>query len=164
MTDAHDYNINIRRTVIEGDELYEARIRELPDVTEYADTATDAYALAIDSIETTAEILRERGKSMPVPYEPVDDYSGRVTLRLPRSLHRAISEAAGSEGVSLNQHIVGILTYVTGIGHGIASQAPLWKASNVVSFQHYRRTRTQKLRVSDIHDLSPGHEAAEAYQ
>ena len=137
MTDAHDYNITIRKAVIEGEALYEARIRELPDVTEYADTAEEAYALAIDTIETTARILHERGKAMPVAYVPADEYSGRVTLRLPRSLHRAISEAAESDGVSLNQHIVGLLTYVTGIGHGAAAQktpANLWKPSNVVNF------------------------------
>lgn len=123
MTNAHDYNITIRKAVIEGEALYEARIRELPDVTEYADTAEDAYALAIDTIETTAQILHERGKAMPAAYVPADEYSGRVTLRLPRSLHRALSEASETEGVSLNQHLVGILTYVSGISHG-ATNAP----------------------------------------
>lgn len=124
MTDAHAYNITIRKAVIEGEEVFEARIRELPDVTEYADTAEEAHALAIDTIETTAQILAERGQDMPAPYVPADDYSGRVTLRLPRSLHRALAEVADSERVSLNQHLVGVLTYVTGIAHGGTPQVP----------------------------------------
>lgn len=125
MTDAYAYNITIRKAVIEEEEVFEARIRELPDVTEYADTAEEAHALAIDTIETTAQILAERGQEIPAPYVPADDYSGRVTLRLPRSLHRALAEAADSERVSLNQHLVGILTYVSGIGHGLAAQQAL---------------------------------------
>ena len=122
MTAAHAYNITIRKAVIEGEAVYEARIRELPDATEYADTAEEAHALAIDTIEATAQILHERGQAMPAPYVPVDDYSGRVTLRIPRSLHRALAEAADAEQVSLNQHLVGILAYVAGVGHGVAAQ------------------------------------------
>lgn len=166
MTKAHDYNITIRKAVIEDEELFEARIRELPDVTEFADTAEEAYALAIDTIETTAQILRERGKTMPSPYVPADDYSGRVTLRLPRTLHRAISEAAESDGVSLNQYIVGVLTYITGIAHGAAAleaRANAWKPSNVINFLQYQRTRTGKLRISETRDLSSEQPLIEVY-
>lgn len=157
MTNAHDYSITIRKAVIEDEMVYEARIRELPDATEYADSAEEAYALAIDTIETTAQILHERGKAMPPPYVPADDYSGRVTLRLPRSLHRALAEAAESDGVSLNQHLVGVLTYVSGIGHGVQAQKAIanrWDANNVVSFQRYQRARSGKLRISETRDLS----------
>ncbi|MEN1925802.1 toxin-antitoxin system HicB family antitoxin [Luteimonas qiangzhengi] len=165
MTDAHAYNITIRKAVIEGEDIYEARIRELPDVTEYADTAEEAHALAIDTIETTATILAERGQAMPVPYVPADDYSGRVTLRLPRSLHRALAEAADSERVSLNQHLVGILTYVCGIGHGVAAQQTLglgWNEQNVGAYSRSRRTTwTRRLRISESRDLSTHPSAVE---
>lgn len=163
MTDAHAYNITIRKAVIEGEDVYEARIRELPDVTEYGDTAEEAHALAIDTIQTTAQILAERGQGMPTPYVPADDYSGRVTLRLPRSLHRALAEAADSERVSLNQHLVGILTYVSGIGHGVAAQQALghgWSEQNVATYSRSRRTAwTRRLRISESRDLS-GHQSA----
>lgn len=46
---------------------YEARIAELPDVAEYADTYEEAYALAIDTIEVTAEMLANEGKAMLLP-------------------------------------------------------------------------------------------------
>jgi predicted HicB family RNase H-like nuclease len=59
----------------------------------------EAYNLAIDTIETTAELLTEQGKPMPPPIIPADDYSGRVTLRLSKSLHRALAKTADDEGV-----------------------------------------------------------------
>lgn len=34
------------------------------------------------------------------------DYSGRLVLRIPRSLHKALKDAAEVEGVSLNQYML----------------------------------------------------------
>lgn len=36
----------------------------------------------------------------------LEGYSGRLVIRLPRSLHKRLKEAAGVEGVSLNQYIL----------------------------------------------------------
>lgn len=112
--DPHTYNITIRRDIFEGETLFEARVRELPDLVEYAETYDEAYALAIDTIETAAEAFAEKGRAFPQAMIPVEDFSGRVTLRLPRSLHRALSETADDEGVSLNQHLVNVLSYFSG--------------------------------------------------
>jgi predicted HicB family RNase H-like nuclease len=119
MIDASKYTITIRKGYYDGEECFEARIAELPDVAEYADSFEEAYALAIDTIEVTAEIFAEKGKTMPTPIIPVDDYSGRVTLRVSKNLHRALAKAADDDGVSLNQHLVNILSYCTGYGHGV---------------------------------------------
>lgn len=64
----------------------------------------------MDSIETAAAAYAEKGRAFPAATVPVDDFSGRVTLRLPRSLHRALTEMAESEGVSLNRHLANILS------------------------------------------------------
>ena len=109
--DGQNYNITVRRGPFEGETLFEARVKELPDLIEYGETFEEAYNLAVDGIETTAAMLAEKGRVMPPPLIPVEDYSGRVTLRLPRSLHRALAEAAETEGVSLNQQLVAVLTY-----------------------------------------------------
>lgn len=132
MIDPHAYGIEVRRRTIDGEAVFEARVRELPDLAEYADTADEAYALAIDSIETTTKLLAERGRAMPAPIEPVDDWSGRVTLRLPKSLHRALDEAAEAEGCSLNQHIVNVLGYFTGYAHAERAAEAHWQAPEPV--------------------------------
>src|SRR5690554_4841807 len=112
--DATKYNITVRKGMFSGEECYEARVLELPDVAEYADSFEEAYALAVDTIETTADIFAEKGKAMPVPFEPADDFSGRVTLRMPKTMHRAYSRMADIEDVSLNQLLVNCLSYALG--------------------------------------------------
>ncbi len=36
----------------------------------------------------------------------LEDYSGRLVLRIPRSLHRDLKRKAAAEGVSLNQYML----------------------------------------------------------
>ena len=38
--------------------------------------------------------------------EQLSPYSGRIVLRIPRSLHKSLKEAAQLEGVSLNQYML----------------------------------------------------------
>lgn len=109
MIDAKNYNITVRKGMFDGELCFEARVAELPDIAEYADSFEEAYALAIDTIEITAEIFLEQGRTMPTPIIPADNYSGRVTLRLPKSLHRSLAQAADKEEVSLNQYLNSVL-------------------------------------------------------
>ncbi len=123
MIDASKYTVTVRKGYFDGEECFEARVAELPDVAEYADSFNEAYALAIDTIETTFELFEAKGKSIPQPFLPADDYSGRITLRLPKSLHRALTEAAGNEGVSLNQHLSNILNYYSGYANAVGKSS-----------------------------------------
>lgn len=116
--DPHAYNITIRRDTFEGEVLFEARVKELPDLTEYGESYEEAYCLAVDTIETTAEIFAEKGRKFPDAMVPIDEFSGRVTLRLPRNLHRILTETSDTEGVSLNQHLVSVLSYYSGFAAG----------------------------------------------
>lgn len=112
--DPHAYNITIRRDNFEGEVLFEARVKELPDLAEYGESYEEAYSLAVDTIGTAAEAFREKGRSFPPAMVPADEFSGRVTLRMPRSLHRSLAKVADDEGVSLNQHLVNVLSYYSG--------------------------------------------------
>ena len=145
---ANAYNITIRRAEIEDEILFEARIKEFPDVIEYADSSEDAYELAIDTIETAYEYFKEIGDAMPAPHVPSDDYSGRVTLRMPKSLHQSVSEAAAYESVSLNQYIVSALSYFSGFAHGqkTALDAP-WRTVTITTKPTKTPTRRSHLTV-----------------
>ena len=50
----------------------------------------------------------EDGLSIPEP-SSLDDYSGQFKLRLPKSLHRDLSEQARAEGISMNQYCLYLL-------------------------------------------------------
>jgi len=50
-------------------------------------------------------------KSYPLPSSD-NSYSGKLLVRMPKSLHRRLAETAEREGVSLNQYIVSLLSAV----------------------------------------------------
>lgn len=52
----------------------------------------------------------ERSMEIPEPNSISDKFSGRITLRTPKSLHRDLVEQAEKEGISLNQYIVYLLS------------------------------------------------------
>lgn len=78
----HDDSITVRRILTDEGPCFEARVRGLPDVAEYADTYQDAYKLAVDTIETTAELMRERGRPMPDLAPSTDDDNGGTMVRV----------------------------------------------------------------------------------
>lgn len=70
----------------------------------------------LDEVGTAANEIRilwirteyEDGEDIPLPSHP-EEYSGKVNVRLPRSLHRSLAEAAKRNGMSLNSYVVGLL-------------------------------------------------------
>ncbi len=126
MNDARNYSISIRFGSFDGEDCFEARVRELPDVVEYADSYTDAYELALDTIATTAKMYSEKGLSMPPAQGPLEDFSGRVTLRLPKSLHRGLALTAEAEDISLNQLLVSVLSAFRGFDSAMTEVGKGW--------------------------------------
>ncbi len=148
--DPHAYNITIRRDSFEGEVLYEARVKELPDLAEYGESYQEAYDLVIDAIETAAEAFREKGRSLPTAMVPADEFSGRVTLRLPRSLHRALTETADAEGISLNQHLVNVLSYFSGFATGSQIEGlSAWRTMPATQEKQKAATRSHLRLVRD---------------
>ena len=58
--------------------------------------------------ELWLETAYEHGHDIPLPSYP-EEFSGKFNLRLPKSLHRQLSESAERDGVSLNQYVVMLL-------------------------------------------------------
>lgn len=77
---------------------FEAKLKTLPvEEPDEIDKAMLAEAEAMDDGTTVS--LEEFRKSL-------EDYSGRLVLRIPRSLHKRLKEQADIEGVSLNQYML----------------------------------------------------------
>jgi len=153
----HAYNITIRQGCFEGEALFEARVKELPDLKEYGESYEEAYSLAIDAIETSAEAFAEKGREFPVAIVPADEFSGRVTLRLPRSLHRLLAETADTEDVSLNQYLVNVLSYYSGFASSSRIEdlpVDSWRTMTVVQeasrgsvHSHLRLVKSEDLKT-----------------
>lgn len=95
------------RVVIPDEETgsYTARMLEFPGCVTQGDSVQDAYELLDDAAEAWIEAALELNQEIPPPAEE-RSYSGRVLVRLPKSVHRRAAEFAEQEGTSLNQFIV----------------------------------------------------------
>lgn len=110
MSDPSDYTITVRRVFEDGLHVFRATVKELPHVHGEGGTYSEAYEMAIDAIEGLQAMAAEDGAPFPEPmHEAFADWSGRVTLRLPKSLHRLASEVAENEAVSFNQFLVTVV-------------------------------------------------------
>ena len=67
----------------------------------------DAIRELEDNEAVWLEMAEEDGETIPAPtVEKIQEYSGKFTVRLSKSLHREIAKRAEMEGVSLNQYMV----------------------------------------------------------
>jgi antitoxin HicB len=82
---------------------------DLPGCFTQVDDVDDIGPMAEEIRTLWIETEYERGADIPLPTYP-EEYSGKFNLRLPRSLHRHLAEAAEADGVSLNQYVVMLLT------------------------------------------------------
>ena len=87
---------------------YVAAIPDLPGCVTQAETKEEAVKFIEDA--KAAWISTAMEQSIPIPGARAASYSGKLNVRLPKSLHRALAIRAEEEGVSLNHLIVYKLT------------------------------------------------------
>jgi predicted RNase H-like HicB family nuclease len=94
------------RTVVpEPDGTFRAEIIEFPGCIATGDTASEALANLEDVAASWLEATIAKGQRVPEPVENAP-FSGKLVLRMPKSLHRKAAHLAAREGISLNQFIV----------------------------------------------------------
>ncbi|MFA5826086.1 MAG: toxin-antitoxin system HicB family antitoxin [Gallionellaceae bacterium] len=119
--DPESYTITIRKEADDGEILYVGRVAEFPNISAFTETFEAAHALVLDSIQTLKKIAEETGAEFPLPYPVLsDEFSGRVTLRISKSLHAKVSRLAAQEDISVNQYLVTAIASYTGEADGIA--------------------------------------------
>ncbi len=108
MSDARSYLKRPYQRILIPDEdsgTLTAMIAELPGCVAQGDSVEEAYANLEDAAESWIEAALELRQDIP-PAAAEEAYSGRVLVRLPRSVHRQAVAAAEREGTSLNQFIL----------------------------------------------------------
>jgi len=92
---------------------YVARVAELPHCMIHGNTAEEAVseiqAVKRDWIESNLK----RGRKIPEPITRA--YSGRISLRIPPSLHRLLANSSMVQDVSLNQYMTMALANFAGL-------------------------------------------------
>jgi len=90
-----------------------ARIAELPHCLIHGDTPEGAIAEIEEVKRDWIKSNLERGLKIPEPIP--HKHSGQISLRLPPSLHRLLSDRAAVEGISLNQYMTAALAKSVGL-------------------------------------------------
>ena len=113
MNNANRYPVNVFWS--DEDEGFIAVASDLPGCSAFGGTPHEALTELQSAIVAWIEAARAAGNPLPEPSKPAADniYSGKILVRMPKSLHAQLAQAAKTETVSLNQHIVFLLTWAT---------------------------------------------------
>ena len=119
-----NYPIKLRPLSKEEGGGWFAEIPDLPGCMSDGETREEALRNLDDAKETWISTTIKQGSVVSTP-STESVYSGRLTLRLPKTLHRKLAERAEREGVSLNQLILSSLAYELGVSSKGSEQVDL---------------------------------------
>lgn len=88
---------------------YAVTFPELPGCITCGGNLQSAVSNAEEAKKTWLEAALEEGQEIPRP-EELNEYSGQFKLRIPKSLHRQLSEHSKREGISMNQYCLYLLS------------------------------------------------------
>ena len=99
------------RKIISGgaDEGYLIQVPDLPGCMTDGDTEAEAVANLPDAMMAWLESALLDGDPIPEP-TIIPEYSGKVLVQMPKSLHQRLVERAEEEGVSASQLAVSLLS------------------------------------------------------
>ena len=91
------------RTLIPvGDGTFFAEILEFPGCFAEGQSPDEAYKNLEAVAESWIEAAQDQGQEIPEPFA-THDFSGRIALRIPRSIHKQAAKFAEMDDTSLNQ-------------------------------------------------------------
>lgn len=111
-----EYYMSLKYPVIlnefndDGDQTFSAEIKELPGLIVYGDSVEEVYEEIELAKSDWIDANLEWGREILEPSaEDLEEYSGRITLRIAKTLHKSLKKHSLIEGVSLNQTIVQLI-------------------------------------------------------
>lgn len=109
------YGFKTFKMKVENHEFWVAESTELKGCAAQGDTLDEAITLFEEMEEEWLETAVKYG--IPIPKQRITEnveYSGVISLRLGKTLHRKIAEAANEDGVSINKFITCALSECIG--------------------------------------------------
>lgn len=107
------YHVTLVRDAEEKGSPWTAAVEELPDCTSRGSTAQEAVTGIEEAMARWIAAALEAGREVPEPKSGTS-HSGRLLLRMPKTLHAGLTRVAEREGVSLNQFITDVLASAIG--------------------------------------------------
>jgi antitoxin HicB len=115
----------------ENEKGYWACVSELPNCSTFATSQAEALSTVAQLLPAYLEAAIESNADIPIPESRdsgADDVGGTIVLRLPKSLHIGLKNAAQAEKTSLNQFALYALTKMV-----YQTTSPLGAAKRVVT-------------------------------
>jgi len=137
------------------DGSFSAELQEFPGCFAQGDTEEEALRnLEAAAREWLASSLKNRSP-IAEPFS-VRGFSGALSLRIPRGLHRQAARLADREGTSLNQYIATAIAARVGADDLIGRMAAAAVRDVVVHFTHTQSSLTVILPRGDDKAVTPG--------
>jgi antitoxin HicB len=105
---ARPYHVLLVRNAEDKGKPWTASIEELAGCTSRGKTSDEALRGVEAAMTAWIEVALAEGREIPEP-KSASSHSGRLLLRMPRTLHADLTRASEREGVSLNQFITDVL-------------------------------------------------------
>ena len=100
------YPFMVFQTEIEGHVFWVAKSSYLKGCVGQGDEQSEAISELEENERAWLETAHEAGIPIPeVPIEHIEEYSGKMTLRMAPFVHMQAAHLAAKEGISLNQYI-----------------------------------------------------------
>lgn len=115
---------------------FHAEILEFPGCFGQGETVDEAYSNLEEAAESWIEACLSQGQEIPEPSSNLT-FSGRIVLRLPRSIHRKATQLAERDRSSLNTYLVSAVAAKVG-------------AEDFYSLLYERLERRLAITVSDM--------------
>jgi antitoxin HicB len=115
------YHLLVVRDGEDKGKPWTASVEELPGCTSHGKTSDEALGGIQSAMSKWIAVALEEGREIPEP-RSATSHSGRLLLRMPRTLHADLTRASEREGVSLNQFITDVL-----------AAAVVWRAGSKAS-------------------------------
>jgi len=107
-----DYPNRIEKLSSEDGGGYYITYTDLPSCSSDGETIEEAIKMGEDARICWIETEYEIGKEIPMSFSYMDNFKGRITVRVPKTMHKELIEEADEEGISLNQYLI----YITSKG------------------------------------------------
>lgn len=102
------YHLSVVRDGEEKGMPWTASVEEFPGCTSRGKTPDEALSAVREAMANWITVALSEGREVPEP-RSTSSHSGRLLLRMPRTLHAELTRAAERESVSLNQFITDTL-------------------------------------------------------
>jgi predicted HicB family RNase H-like nuclease len=143
-----------RVVVPESDGTFRSEILEFPGCIATGDTAAEAYANLEDVALSWIESVTARGQIVPEPLEE-NEYSGKLVVRLAKSMHQRAATAARHDGISLNAFITNCVAEQLGARKVAAHQVTYFSQQNNMVFVGKDRVPMNQTIASSQTIVSP---------